>query len=656
MPPGARGQGDFLQYRAEIDGLRALAIVPVILFHAGFSLFSGGYVGVDLFFVISGYLITSTLLRDHEKGRASLIAFYERRIRRILPALFTLLIACLAISLAILPSPELLAYAKSMLATLVFASNILFYRQTGYFDTENDLKPLLHTWSLAVEEQFYIVFPLLLALLVRRVGPGGRRGIMTALTLASFALSVAATYRYPTFNFYLPFTRAWELLLGAMIAMGAIPVPRQHHLREGLAMASIALLLVPVFAYDAFTPFPGISALPPVLGAAILLLCGEGTRTARLLQVPALRGIGLISYSLYLWHWPLLVFARYLNLGPLSAWQGGAVVVLSFVMAYLSLRFVETPFRNRSRVSSKAIFRSAAVASVVLLVALVPAFLTHGTYYRAVAGDARVPVAEEQSQRFQDSPCLRRDGTLAPGDSCTVGAAGTPVTGALWGDSHAAQLAPLLGAIGETRRMRFRLYTKAGCPAVDAQGMSPSNEMYRECPDFGHAVLADLRASPQIRELVIATRWDLLVAGIVRAHAEGAPRTRETSEALVVKTILSLAKEMHARQGRLVVIDQIPVPPGDPVACLRVARFNGWDISRCAGFPESLTHAVHKRVTDELMAPLKAAGIPVVDAAARLCDASQCRAMDGEALLYMDGTHLSPEGALRLRSALEPQL
>ena len=313
------------RYRRDIDGLRAIAILPVLLFHAHVPGFSGGYVGVDIFFVISGFLITGIIAREVDEQRFSLVHFYERRFRRIMPALSLMILAVLAAACWLYLPGDIEGVPKSALAATLFASNLWFFTDTGYFAGGADVKPLLHTWSLAVEEQFYIGFPILL-MLVARFAARWRGLIVGAIAAISLALAIALQRDTSGFTFYLLPTRAWELFAGALLALGAIPAARARWLREALAWSGLLSVAFAVIFYTRETVFPGITALPPVLGAALLLHSAPGTSVGRLLSMPLFVGVGLISYSLYLWHWPLIVFTEYATDAALTGSTAIAVV------------------------------------------------------------------------------------------------------------------------------------------------------------------------------------------------------------------------------------------------------------------------------------------------------------------------------------------
>jgi peptidoglycan/LPS O-acetylase OafA/YrhL len=351
-------------YRAEIDGLRALAVVPVILFHAGFHLFSGGFVGVDVFFVISGYLITTIIVQEMDAGRFSLTKFYIRRAKRILPALFFVMLACIPMAAIFFLPIAMKDFSQSLIAVSAFASNILFLTESGYFEQAAELKPLLHTWSLAVEEQYYIIFPLLLMILWWL----GRRWIIAVLAimcLLSLAAAEWAAHNSPAAAFYLLPMRAWELLIGVFAALYLqhSEMPLSHMVKQAGSVFGLALIIVAIFSYDETTPFPGFYALLPTVGTALVILFAvPGTWVNKLLSFKLFVGLGLISYSAYLWHQPLFAFARYH-----SPFEPSAMVMLglSFVtlpLAFLSWRYVETPFRRPELPAMTVFGGSAAVA------------------------------------------------------------------------------------------------------------------------------------------------------------------------------------------------------------------------------------------------------------------------------------------------------
>ena len=380
-----------MRYRPEIDGLRAIAVIPVILFHAGSQLFSGGFVGVDIFFVISGYLITTIILADLEAGRFSILNFYERRARRILPALYVVMASCLPFAWLWLMPGDVKELSNSVMAGLVFASNIFFWRHNDYFDAATELKPLLHTWSLGVEEQFYVLFPICLVFAWRL----GRKKIVLFLAivaLLSLALAEYATTRKPVATFFLLPTRGWELAIGSLIAFYLEGKERDHFpltLYQILSLVGLGLIALGVLTFSKETPFPGFSALIPTVGAGLIIVFAlPGTLVGRLLGSRVLVGVGLVSYSAYLWHQPLLSFARHRSFTEPNDVGVALIVVLTFGLAYLTWRFVERPFRQNDMVPKRLVWRFSLASAAVLSVCAVGLQVTTAESHSRLNHDA----------------------------------------------------------------------------------------------------------------------------------------------------------------------------------------------------------------------------------------------------------------------------
>ena len=396
-----------LKYRPEIDGLRAVAVVPVILYHAGASAFSGGYVGVDVFFVISGYLIASILVSDLETDRFSIWRFYERRIRRILPALFVVLLFCWGGAWFWMTPGQGIDTARTIVAAVAFASNIYFWLVADYFAPDTALNPMLHTWSLAVEEQFYLVFPAFLWLVWKR---GGLRWAWRATVIVSaisLACAVWASQALPVANFYLMPSRAWELGAGALCGymLGKRTLPG----RDGPALLGVAMILGAVVGFNSGTPFPSLYALLPVVGTVLVILYGSGeTLVGRVLSLRPFVAIGLVSYSAYLWHQPLMAFARVRDAANSPAFSTMlALAALSFVLAALTWRFVEQPFRRRGSPwlkQRRSVFLAGAAGSVVLLAL---AGWTMATGGHRAAWEARHPDAVQTLRVIENAKASR---------------------------------------------------------------------------------------------------------------------------------------------------------------------------------------------------------------------------------------------------------
>jgi peptidoglycan/LPS O-acetylase OafA/YrhL len=402
-----------LKYRADIDGLRAIAVLSVLAFHVELKRLSGGFVGVDVFFVISGYLISSIVFSEITESRFSVISFYERRIRRIFPALFGMLAVSTIFAIIYLLPGELVNYAKSMGAATASISNFYFWKHSSYFDLPLS-QPLLHTWSLAVEEQFYITFPLFLVL-VRRFFPRHLKVSVVALFVASLAVSAIVVIRNENTAFYMPYTRAWELLLGTILSLKMLPRLQSALLRNMAALAGLGMIAFSVLYYTQDTLFPGFSALLPCVGSALIIWAGEvgSSLVGTVLSWRPIVFVGLISYSLYLWHWPVIVLRQMgmlIGVGAIASRAHSSLltshrfdilleITLSLLLAVLSWRFVERPFRRgRLRLGGRSLFALAGGAIFALLVLSSSIVIAGGFAGRFPADALRVASGPDGSQ------------------------------------------------------------------------------------------------------------------------------------------------------------------------------------------------------------------------------------------------------------------
>jgi peptidoglycan/LPS O-acetylase OafA/YrhL len=417
-----------MDYRREVDGLRAIAVLPVIFFHAGLQLFSGGFVGVDVFFVISGYLITSIILNALWEGKFSVLDFYERRARRILPALFLVIAISFVFAYFWMLPDELENFGQSVVATLLFSNNILLALTTGYWERAAEFKPLLHTWSLGVEEQYYFLIPLVLIFL-HRFFPRSVLPVLAIAFFVSLGASVLGAKNFPASNFYLLPTRAWELLLGSLVAMYLMQRDRNDFpkwLCEIASMSGLLAILFAVFFFSANTPTPSLYTLLPTLGAALLILfTRQDVLVFKILGSRFAVGIGLISYSAYLLHWPMFSFARIYFVESPSAVVMLTLAILSIFLAFLCWRYVEQPFRNRQRISRRFIFVSSTLVTFLFVGAGYHLHKTHGLpsrmYSESVASEDEMYISYNQNAyRFQKDAFVNKSGQiklLISGDS-----------------------------------------------------------------------------------------------------------------------------------------------------------------------------------------------------------------------------------------------
>ncbi len=429
-----------LKHRTDIDGLRGLAVLAVFAGHLGLPGAPGGFVGVDVFFVISGFVIAQVVAERQKTGRFSLVDFWERRTRRLLPAVLTVITATTIMAMLHMFPDELQSFAGSSLATLAFSANLWFWQTISYFAAPPDMHPLLHAWSLGVEEQFYILFPLIM-LAGWTWFPKWLRLVLGVLAGISFFIGVWWARDHAEAGFYLPISRAWELLLGVLLALKTIPTPTDRRIRSVMGLAGLALIVGSVLIYQPWTAMPGIAAVAPCLGALLLLAAGEDTPTGALFSMPPLRFYGLISYSLYLWHWPLISFQRMLYGEQFSVLVSVGVFAVAVLLATFSWRFIENPIRERRDGLSTGRFYLAALAATLLVAApSVVILLTHGLPGRFSPKVFAIAQSAQRTER-RDEACLP-----APGGPLTQWPAGciepsaTQPNWLLMGDSHGNHL------------------------------------------------------------------------------------------------------------------------------------------------------------------------------------------------------------------------
>ncbi|MFK7848607.1 MAG: acyltransferase family protein [Rhodothermales bacterium] len=424
-----------MHHRDEIDGLRAFAVMPVVFFHLGIPPFTGGFIGVDIFFVISGYLITSIVLKEIEAGKFSIVNFYERRIRRIFPALFAVILVCIPISMFIMIPTEFESFSKSIISTITFTSNILFWQEVGYFETVAEEKPLLHTWSLAVEEQFYLIFPLIMLAILTLSGKKTLLFILILSTLASLILSSFASVNYPIPNFYLIPTRAWELSAGCFCALANITTKKG--IAEILAAFGLATVLISIFLFDSLTPFPSHLTVLPVVGTCLIILFARKTIVETILSLRVFVWIGLLSYSIYLWHQPLSAFSKLAGIFSTTPIFLTSYFALLFCLSILSYKFVEIPFRRMTFINRKRVFLLSAGAATILLFAGVFGITSNGAKFRF--SDQQLTLIEPSSSEYACEAYVSDEIEYAK--SCLIGDANSDFKIALIGDSHADALA-----------------------------------------------------------------------------------------------------------------------------------------------------------------------------------------------------------------------
>ncbi len=642
-------------YRADVDTLRALSVMAVFLFHLDFEIVSGGFVGVDVFYVISGYVIFRSVLADADAGRFSLRAFWRRRVCRILPALALTVLACIGAGWWLMTPAEYAEFGNSALSAIFSLSNFYFNDRLQYFGDSAREVPLVHTWSLGVEEQFYLTAPLLVMLLVRRQAVGWLLPVLAAIAALSFAYNLFALYGLSDEQhaFYLPMSRFWEIAVGGCIACWERRRNRALPFSQSLAWSGIVGVIAATVLIDTNTPFPGVAALLPVGAAALFLATGlpNAGVGGRLFRAQPLVFLGRISYSTYLFHWPAITFYTIATGEPLTPWVGGAILIGTLALAALSWRFVETPFRREQPVLvvSGASIAVAAVAFLLQLADGVPARMSPEAR-SVLAAIAAAPKAHPDT-------CRTGDGlpSVARGTICAFGGKSGKRDYILWGDSHAGMYRE---ALARGSDMTGVLATMPDCPAL--VGVYTSKRKNRsECEALQQAVL-QLVKDQRIPTVVLAGRWANLASPERSPGDGGLPKTIYDGEAggrpvPFSAALLRTVQRLRATGARVVVVGPVPeVPYSVPSMMVRAAHLGH-------SLPDVSRPDFDRRQADVLAALSALTDIPevvVVYPHRQLCSPLTCRASEGQHPLYRDDDHLSVYGsdliAPQIRRAIAP--
>ncbi len=652
------------KYRPDVDGLRAVAVLAVLFFHTGFAPFRGGFVGVDIFYVISGYLITSILSKDLSEGRFSLIAFYERRMRRIFPALFTVLFFCTVAAAVLLDPREMTAFGKSLVATTFFFSNFYFWHSAqplGYFDNSVSSQPLLHTWSLAVEEQFYLFFPVTLFFLYRWA-KGRVNAWLIFLAAASFALNIWATEHKPVVAFYWIMPRAWELLAGALLAMKAVPPIRHRIVSEitgllGLAMIACALSF-PIKAAS----FPGYIVLLPCVGAWLVIYAGDaGPCFARsLLSFPPLVFIGVISYSLYLWHWPIIVFSGHLPINLPANAKIPFVLISSVALAFISFEYIERPFRGASSpFSRKQIFALGFAVSIATVSFGFAAYLSHGLPERYDPQTRQIVAINLQRMKDWDrepESCTNwrtEVHSLADIHFCGVGSQ-SPQKIMFWGDSHVGQFFPLIEALyadGELQGRGVVMANASGC--LPDEQLNNAAEGYH-CDAFSKFALQRAEKEDIDTVFIGFSAWTTLRDHFACVASGGRCVMMLSRDEFRQHFLADLSDEIRTLRhfGKNVIVS-LPFPIYDK-------RIPELEISNAVfgrfGLLETTGDYTSPQFREEVKAIATNAGAEIFDPRLSLCRGQDCLYQVGGISIYMDDNHIAGSQVGILRSNLKAVL
>lgn len=644
-------------YRADIDGLRALAILAVVAYHASASLLPGGFVGVDIFFVISGYLITGIILRDVQAGQFSIAQFYRRRVRRIFPALLVVLASVWVIGWFALLPHEYKELGKHMGSAALFISNFVLWKESGYFDSAAELKPLLHLWSLAVEEQFYLVWPIL----VWAAWKWHRHvlGLIVGIAVLSLVANIALTPRAAELSFYWPLTRFWELMAGGLLAYGERfrPLNFSARLRNCFAWSGMALIALACIYFDKAQPFPGWRALLPVMGATLLIAANNSWLNRHVLANKPMVAIGLISYPLYLWHWPLLSLLR-ITEPTAPASMIGAAVAVSVLLAWLTYRYVESPIRTGRWRVSRSVIRWLVLAMALVGVVGLVTEQRQGFSFRVqdqtMLGDlARLD--QFRSTLYPCPPHYRGKGL----NWCYTSRQGTP-SAALFGDSHADHLFPGITTVDEQRN--WLLIGHSSCPPL-LRIRSYQEGKLDECIDKNTRALEAVLDEPAIRTVVVASLGSYYIGRSLSPQHRGkiAPEhwvleSTVTAEAGLPRRALFLAgmdrtlTALERAQKQVIFIIDTPDMDFMPERCLvRPLRLLDADTERPCAIDKARMLAARSEylaVVAELQK--RHPNVRFYDPARVLCDATECYAAKPGMLLYRDSHHVSIRGSALL--------
>jgi peptidoglycan/LPS O-acetylase OafA/YrhL/cyclophilin family peptidyl-prolyl cis-trans isomerase len=642
-----------VRYRPDIDGLRAVAVLAVIIFHASPRALPSGFIGVDIFFVISGFLISGILYRDAASEGISLLDFYVRRIRRIVPALTVVLIGVVIFGWLALTNLDYRELQTHIAAGSAFVSNFVLWGEAGYFDAPARFKPLLHLWSLGIEEQFYLFWPPIVMICARfprlRSGPGPVGVVAAVIVCFSFGINLAVARTSPVTAFYMPYTRMWELLFGALLAL---PRPAMTGVKaEVLSWSGVGVLVAALVLIKDGGTYPGIMALLPTAAAALLIAAGPAPVFNRyLLANQAMVAIGLISYPLYLWHWPVLSFLQIAEAGAPTNQQKLIAVAVSFVLAAATFLLIERPIRRS--MSIKTPLRIAAVAASLVVVGGVTFYALETDLITSRTPNLIAGFYSRVEEPIPDSACQAQFPTK--GEYCHTYTTGLRVTTALIGDSHAAHFLDGVGKYLSSRGENVVHLGHSGCPPlIDLQriadnrlGEVGTGGVVDTCRDADNSVIEFLAGSSSITRVIISFNGARPLGGGDKQTTLLAGTLLPPDESM--RTALQRTAERLIRAGKQVtLLLQVPELEFHPALCVRRPfSFSGTVKTPCA-VPRSEAEArqsLYRQVVADVKQRIP--GLQVFDPWSILCDGEWCRAMIGNDLLYSDDNHLSREGSL----------
>ena len=671
------------QYRSDIDGLRAIAVSSVVLYHFGLPGFLNGSVGVDFFFVISGFLIGQIVLGQLDEQRFSFSTFYVRRIRRLFPAAMAMIVVTSALAYWLFLPKNFMEFGQSVVASVLYASNVLFYRQAGYFDTASLTKPLLHTWSLGVEEQFYLVFPLVAWLSHRYLRSWLLPFFLLAL-LASFAAAVFCMVHHPRAAFYLYPFRAWEMFIGTVLALRVgwlSRVARGNLTANLLGVAGVLGLARSICFDDSNVAFPAQGVLLACISAALIIVAGLNRHSlvARGLSIAPLVWIGRLSYSIYLWHWPLLVLYSYAKAGELSIADKSMLLAVTLVLSALAWRFIEEPIRCASFTWTRrpvSVFGWSALASLAFVAAGFYVYRTDGMPSRLSERAAQLAAVENDF--FKDwSDCAPESNTQIPGLAyCATGDPSQMQDMVVaWGDSHALALKNGFLAMARERRRDALMFQKSSCPpvlGVDIRASNSTPDADRRCSRDNQAILAFLKQNQQrVKTIVLVGRWAYYTSGrglgvdahsaITLSPSEGAPSSSQSQPELLMAALDRTIDELRAQGHDVFILEQLPEFGDYSTSKLaRGLRIGTADYEQTIASLGTQNYQLVQQRQAVMSVYLEAEELrsraSVLRSHSYFCKGDVCSLVLGGVPSYFDNNHVTAPAAVRLRGLFAPAM
>ena len=637
-----------MKYRKDIDGLRAIAVLAVLFYHLGFSFISGGFIGVDIFFVISGFLITQSIQNDLKDNIFTIKHFYIKRIRRIVPLLFITTMVTMVVALFVLPIEDLKEFALSVTSVSLFGSNIFFWQHIDYFSVSAELKPLLHTWSLGIEEQFYIFFPLFM--MWTATWRSKKVFIATAIfTFLSFALCASPFgASHIQANFFLPITRFWELFMGVLLALFLSrnsEIKSNKTLDNILALLGLGFIISPLLLLDYNSIFPGINALYPVVGSVLIIYSGNRGESflVAILSHKIVRYIGLISFSLYLWHWSIIAFAKNIIIGEFSLGDQMFMLLLTFVLSALSYRFIEEPFRRDKRLKEWLQIKNGLIALGILALSSLLLFL----FLKLSFPDTRL--------KHKEVNCFKTEMTMQSIKECSFGEMESNRTFVLYGDSHASALYPAFEKLANEKKMRGIFIPLSGCaPLFDVRRNDGVGNASNCTGEYAKNIENFLETNAkEIEHLYLVGRWTMYEKGwILNGRLQQATHFLSNSE---IESKTAKESAMVLKKAVVDTVGKISGAFGIPMSILKsVPNLHGDIGKRGLKNVTKEEYLAQLAYTNEIFNKLeKRDGLYLVDPIEIFCPKDECLMYEGNQALYRDDNHVNYEGAMKFYPLLD---